>query len=219
MSVYDFKVKTIDGKEASLADYKGKALLIVNTASQCGYTPQYAGLEALYERYRDRGFAVLGFPSNDFGAQEPGSNAEIKKFCELRYKTTFPLFSKIPVKGAGRRPALQVPHRAAREAGRGGDLELQQVPRRAGRDGHRALRQPGRPDVLRADRQGRAGAPEEGVTQRRRGPASGDCVVSAWGASARSAAASRARIRSMRLDSAFPLLVLSAERRSVTSWR
>ena len=99
MSVHDFKVKTIDGKEASLADYKGKALLIVNTASQCGYTPQYAGLEALYEKYRDRGFTVLGFPSNDFGAQEPGSNSEIKKFCELRYKTTFPLFSKIPVKG------------------------------------------------------------------------------------------------------------------------
>ena len=99
VSVHDFKVKTIDGKEASLADYKGKVLLIVNTASQCGYTPQYAGLEALYEKYRQRGFTVLGFPSNDFGAQEPGSNAEIKKFCELRYKTTFPLFSKIPVKG------------------------------------------------------------------------------------------------------------------------
>ena len=99
VSVHDFKVKTIDGKEASLGDFKGKALLIVNTASQCGYTPQYAGLEALYEKYRDRGFTVLGFPSNDFGAQEPGSNAEIKKFCELRYKTTFPLFSKIPVKG------------------------------------------------------------------------------------------------------------------------
>ena len=99
MSIHDFKVKTIDGKEASLSQYKGKALLIVNTASECGYTPQYAGLEALYEKYRDRGFAVLGFPSNDFGAQEPGTNAEIKKFCELRYKTTFPLFSKIPVKG------------------------------------------------------------------------------------------------------------------------
>jgi glutathione peroxidase len=99
MSVHDFKVKTIDGKEASLSDYKGKAVLIVNTASECGYTPQYAGLEALYEKYKSRGFTVLGFPSNDFGAQEPGSNAEIKKFCELRYKTTFPLFSKIPVKG------------------------------------------------------------------------------------------------------------------------
>ena len=99
MSVHDFKVKTIDGKEASLSDYKGKTVLIVNTASECGYTPQYAGLEALYEKYKARGFTVLGFPSNDFGAQEPGTNSEIKKFCELRYRTTFPLFSKIPVKG------------------------------------------------------------------------------------------------------------------------
>ena len=104
MSVYDFKVKTIDGKDASLADYKGKALLIVNTASQCGYTPQYAGLEALYQKYKDRGFTVLAFPSNDFGAQEPGNNQEIKQFCELRYKTTFPLFSKIPVKGPSADP-------------------------------------------------------------------------------------------------------------------
>jgi glutathione peroxidase len=104
MSVYDFKVKTIDGKEASLADYKGKTLLIVNTASECGYTPQYAGLEALFQKYKARGFTVLAFPSNDFGGQEPGSNPEIKKFCELRYKTTFPLFSKIPVKGPSADP-------------------------------------------------------------------------------------------------------------------
>lgn len=99
VSVYDFKVKTIDGKETSLAQYKGKALLIVNTASQCGYTPQYAGLEALYEKYKGKGLVVLAFPSNDFGGQEPGSNAEIKTFCELKYKTTFPLFEKIDVKG------------------------------------------------------------------------------------------------------------------------
>jgi len=104
MSVYDFSVKTIDGKEASLAAYKGKTLLIVNTASECGYTPQYAGLEALYERYKDKGLVVLAFPSNDFGSQEPGSNAEIKKFCELKYKTTFPLFEKIDVKGAAAAP-------------------------------------------------------------------------------------------------------------------
>jgi glutathione peroxidase len=104
VSVYDFKVKTIDGKEASLAAYKGKALLIVNTASQCGYTPQYAGLEALYEKYKDKGLVVLAFPSNDFGGQEPGTNAEIKTFCELKYKTTFPLFEKIDVKGDGAAP-------------------------------------------------------------------------------------------------------------------
>jgi glutathione peroxidase len=104
VSVYDFKVKTIDGKETSLAQYKGKALLIVNTASQCGYTPQYAGLEALYKKYKDKGLVVLAFPSNDFGEQEPGSNAEIKKFCELKYKTTFPLFEKIDVKGDSAAP-------------------------------------------------------------------------------------------------------------------
>ena len=104
VSVYDFKVKTIDGKEASLAAYKGKALLIVNTASRCGYTPQYAGLEALYEKYKDKGLVVLAFPSNDFGGQEPGTNAEIKTFCELKYKTTFPLFEKIDVKGDGAAP-------------------------------------------------------------------------------------------------------------------
>jgi glutathione peroxidase len=104
VSVYDFKVKTIDGKETSLAAYKGKTLLIVNTASKCGYTPQYAGLEALYEKYKDKGLVVLAFPSNDFGSQEPGSNAEIKTFCELKYKTTFPLFEKIDVKGDGAAP-------------------------------------------------------------------------------------------------------------------
>ena len=104
MSVYDFSMKTIDGKDVSLSAYKGKALLIVNTASECGYTPQYKGLEALYGQYKDQGFEILAFPSNDFGGQEPGSNAEIKKFCELKFKTTFPLFAKIPVKGEAAHP-------------------------------------------------------------------------------------------------------------------
>ena len=104
VSVYDFKVKTIDGQETSLSQYKGKALLIVNTASQCGFTPQYAGLEALYEKYKAKGLVVLAFPSNDFGGQEPGSNAEIKTFCERKYKTTFPLFEKIDVKGDSAAP-------------------------------------------------------------------------------------------------------------------
>ncbi len=104
MSVFDFTVKTIDGKETSLAAYKGKALLIVNTASKCGFTPQYAGLETLYEKYKDKGLVVLAFPSNDFLGQEPGTNAEIKKFCELKYKTTFPLFEKIDVKGESTAP-------------------------------------------------------------------------------------------------------------------
>jgi glutathione peroxidase len=97
--LYDFTVKSIDGKDVPLSQYKGKALLIVNTASECGYTPQYEGLEKLYQSYRSRGFEVLAFPSNDFGGQEPGSNAEVKKFCTLKYKTTFPLFAKVVVKG------------------------------------------------------------------------------------------------------------------------
>ncbi|MCK6456593.1 MAG: glutathione peroxidase [Phycisphaerae bacterium] len=99
--IYDFRVKDIDGKEVSLADYKGKVLLIVNTASKCGYTPQYAGLEQMYEKHRDRGFLVLGFPANEFGRQEPGDNPEIKAFCEKHYGVKFPMFSKVCVKGDG----------------------------------------------------------------------------------------------------------------------
>lgn len=104
MSVHDIKVKTIDGEEVSLAKFKGKALLIVNTASECGYTPQYKGLEELYQAYKAKGLEVLAFPSNDFGGQEPGSAADIKKFCSLKYKTTFPLFDKVVVKGDGAHP-------------------------------------------------------------------------------------------------------------------
>ena len=99
-SVYDIPVETIDGKETKLEDYKGKALLIVNVASKCGLTPQYEGLEKLYEDYRDRGFEVLGFPANNFLAQEPGTNEEIQDFCSTNYNVQFPLFSKISVKGA-----------------------------------------------------------------------------------------------------------------------
>ncbi|MBF0504901.1 MAG: glutathione peroxidase [Candidatus Omnitrophica bacterium] len=106
-SVYDFKVKTIEGSEKSLGDYKGKVLLIVNTASRCGFTPQYTGLEKLYERYKDRGFIVLAFPANDFMGQEPGDNGAIKQFCELTYRTSFPLFSKISVRGAQMAPLYQ----------------------------------------------------------------------------------------------------------------
>jgi glutathione peroxidase len=104
MSLYDLQVQTIDGKDVSLSQYKGKALLIVNTASQCGYTPQYKGLEELYQAYKAKGFEVLAFPSNDFGGQEPGTNAEVKSFCDLKYKTTFPLFAKVAVKGDAAHP-------------------------------------------------------------------------------------------------------------------
>lgn len=98
-SVYDFTMKDIDGKEVPLAQYKGKVLLIVNVASHCGNTPQYKDIEALYEKYKDKGLVVMGFPENDFMGQEPGSNQEIKKFCTSTYDVKFPMFSKIHVKG------------------------------------------------------------------------------------------------------------------------
>ena len=103
-SLYDIPLKDINGKDASLKDYKGKVLLIVNVASKCGHTPQYAGLEALYQKNKDKGLVVLGFPCNQFGGQEPGTNAEIKKFCTANYRVTFPLFDKIDVNGAQRHP-------------------------------------------------------------------------------------------------------------------
>jgi len=98
-TVYDFSADLLDGRPVSLSEFRGQVLLIVNTASKCGFTPQYAGLEALYRTCRDRGFAVLGFPSNQFGAQEPGSDAEIGAFCESRYGVSFPMFAKIAVTG------------------------------------------------------------------------------------------------------------------------
>ena len=97
-------LKDIDGKDTSLAAYKGKALLVVNVASKCGNTPQYEGLEALWRKYKDAGLTVLGFPCNDFGAQEPGTNAEIKTFCSSKYEVTFPLFDKLHVKGPEQHP-------------------------------------------------------------------------------------------------------------------
>ena len=96
---YDVSLETLAGERTSLAPHGGKVLLIVNTASQCGFTPQYEGLERLYRRYRDKGLVVLGFPSNDFGAQEPGSNAEIAQFCQVNYGVSFPMFSKTVVSG------------------------------------------------------------------------------------------------------------------------
>lgn len=97
-------LKDIDGKDTSLKAYNGKVLLLVNVASKCGYTPQYEGLEALYRKFKDRGLVVLGFPSNDFGSQEPGTEAEIKTFCTSKYDVTFPMFSKLHVKGAEQHP-------------------------------------------------------------------------------------------------------------------
>ncbi len=103
-SIYDIKLKDIDGKDTSLKPYEGKVLIIVNVASKCGFTPQYTGLEELYRKYKDQGLVVLGFPCNQFGGQEPGSNEEIKKFCSTRYQVSFPLWDKIEVNGPQRHP-------------------------------------------------------------------------------------------------------------------
>ncbi|HKQ71649.1 MAG TPA: glutathione peroxidase [Polyangiaceae bacterium] len=104
MNLYDFSLRTIDGSERSLGDFRGKVVLVVNTASRCGFTPQYVGLEKLHAENEARGFAVLGMPSNDFGAQEPGTEAEIKEFCAAQFGVSFPLFSKIQVKGPSKHP-------------------------------------------------------------------------------------------------------------------
>ena len=103
-SIYDFSANTIDGDEQKLGAYRGKTMLIVNVASKCGFTPQYKGLEALYQKYKDKGLVVLGFPCNDFGAQEPGSNQEIASFCVNQYAVDFPMFAKTSVRGSETNP-------------------------------------------------------------------------------------------------------------------
>jgi glutathione peroxidase len=103
-TIYDFSAKTLTGQEKSLADFSGQVLVIVNVASKCGFTPQYTGLEALYRKYAQRGFSVLGFPCNQFGSQEPGNAAEIASFCSTTYDVTFPMFGKIDVNGASTHP-------------------------------------------------------------------------------------------------------------------
>ena len=107
MTLYDLSAKLNNGRNKKLADYKGKVLLIVNTASKCGFTPQYEGLQSLYAKYKERGFEVLGFPCDQFGHQEPGSDEEIKEFCQLNYGVKFPLFSKIEVNGADTHPVFK----------------------------------------------------------------------------------------------------------------
>ena len=107
MSLHELTLNTLEGKPQSLAAYKGKVVLAVNVASECGYTPQYAGLQKLYREYKDRGLVVLGFPCNQFGGQEPGSAAQIESFCQKNYGVTFPLFEKLEVKGPGQAPVYQ----------------------------------------------------------------------------------------------------------------
>lgn len=107
MSVYDFSAKTITGEDKFLSDFKGKVLLIVNTASECGFTPQYKELQILYEKYHKNGFEILGFPCNQFGKQDPGTNQEIENFCQKNYGVTFPLFEKVDVKGEHAHPLFK----------------------------------------------------------------------------------------------------------------
>ena len=106
-SVHEFTLKSLDGKQVPLASFKGKVMLVVNVASQCGYTYQYEGLQALYAKYKDRGLVLTGFPANNFGGQEPGTDAEIGAFCKSKFGVTFPMFSKISVKGADKAPLYQ----------------------------------------------------------------------------------------------------------------
>ena len=140
-SLLDIPVNSLRGDPASLGDHKGKVLLIVNVASKCGLTPQYSGLEDLHERYADRGFAVLGFPCNQFGAQEPGSPEEIATFCSTTYGVTFPMYEKVEVNGEHRHPIYDELDAGARRGGLHGrhPLELREVPRVADRRCDRPL--------------------------------------------------------------------------------
>lgn len=106
-SIYDFTMKSIDGQPVKLKSYKGRVVMVVNVASKCGFTPQYAGLEALYKKYKDRGFVIVGVPANNFASQEPGTNEEIKKFCSTKYNVSFPMMAKVSVLGDDKTPLYQ----------------------------------------------------------------------------------------------------------------
>jgi glutathione peroxidase len=122
-SIYDFSLKDIDHKEVSLGQYRGKVVMIVNVASRCGFTPQYEGLQKLYVKYKDQGFVILGFPANNFGFQEPGTDEEIKTFCSAKYSVTFPIFSKISVKGNDIHPLYKLLTSKETDPEFGGDIK------------------------------------------------------------------------------------------------
>ena len=131
----DFTLNSIDGQPAPLSQYKGKVVMIVNVASKCGYTPQYAGLEALYEKYKSKGFVILGFPANNFGAQEPGTNEEIKTFCSRTYNVSFPMYAKISVKGDDKHPLYQFLTDKEANPATGGDIKWNFTKFLVGKDG------------------------------------------------------------------------------------
>jgi glutathione peroxidase len=151
----DFTLNSIDGQPAPLSQYRGKVLLIVNVASQCGYTPQYAGLEAIYEKYKDQGLVVLGFPANNFRAQEPGTNEEIKAFCTRKYSVTFPMYSKISVAGEDKAPLYQFLTDKQASPSTGGEIKWNFTKFLIGKDGRVVQRfepavTPESPDVVSA---------------------------------------------------------------------
>ena len=152
-SIYTISLKDIDGKSTTLKEYEGEVLLIVNVASKCGYTPQYAGLEAIYKKYQDKGFAVLGFPCNQFGGQEPGNNKQIKEFCSSKYQVTFPLFDKTEVNGPNRHPLYVV--LAGKDSAFPGDIKWNFSKFLVGRDGKILIRfesgtKPDSPELTKA---------------------------------------------------------------------
>jgi glutathione peroxidase len=122
-TLYDYTVKDAKGRDVKLADYRGKVVMLVNVASKCGYTPQYDGLQKIYEQYKDRGFVVLGFPANNFGGQEPGTDEQIQDFCRLNYGVTFPVFSKISVKGEDKHPLYRHLTEEATNPGFAGEIK------------------------------------------------------------------------------------------------
>ena len=134
-SIYDFSLKDIDHKEINLSQYRGKVVMVVNVASRCGYTPQYEGLQKVYMKYKDRGFVILGFPANNFMGQEPGTNEEIKSFCSLKYNVTFPMFSKISVKGDDMHPLYKYLTDKQTDPQFGGDVKWNFNKFLVGRDG------------------------------------------------------------------------------------
>ncbi len=133
-SIYDFTLPAIGGKAMPLSNFKGKVVLMVNVASQCGLTPQYKGLEALYEKYKDKGLVILGFPANNFGAQEPGTNEQIQSFCSLNYGVSFPMYAKVSVKGDDQTPLYQYLTKQADPTHKG-DIQWNFTKFLAGRDG------------------------------------------------------------------------------------
>lgn len=139
-SVHEFKMNSIDGKPVDLSALKGKVVLLVNVASKCGYTPQYSGLESLYRKYKDQGFVIVGVPANNFGSQEPGTNEEIKQFCSRKYDVTFPMMSKVSVKGSDIDPLYQFLTDKSANPSTGGEVKWNFTKFLIGKDGKVAAR-------------------------------------------------------------------------------